>query len=65
LIPDYPEAPPKIYYRLARKGIEAPDHQWSNPQLTLYPERGLDYYREKRAQRKDARKHPVKRRTKE
>jgi DNA-binding PadR family transcriptional regulator len=56
-MPDYPEAPPKIYYRLTKKGIEAPDHQWSNPQLTLYPERGLDYYREKRAQRKYAREH--------
>jgi hypothetical protein len=62
VMPDYPEAPPKIYYHLTKKGIEAPDYQWSNPQLTLYPERGLDYFREKRAQRKYAHKHPVKRR---
>lgn len=49
VMPDYPEAPPKIYYRLTKKGIEAPDRQWSNPQLTLYPERGLDYFRAKQA----------------
>jgi len=65
VMPDYPDAPPKIYYRLTKKALEAPDYQWSNPQLTLYPERGLDYFREKRAQRKYARKHPVKRRQKE
>ncbi len=62
VMPDYPEAPPKIYYRLTKKGIEAPDFQWSNPQLTLYPERGLEYFREKRRQRKYIQKRPTKRR---
>jgi len=46
----YPDAPSRRYYRLTPKGIEAPDQQWSNPQLTLYPERGLEYYRAKRKQ---------------
>ncbi len=63
IMPDYPQAPPKIYYRLTKKGIEAPDFQWSNPQLTLYPERGLDYFREKRRQRKYIQKRPTKRRS--
>lgn len=44
----YPPAPPRIYYRLTKKGIEAPDYEWSRPQLVLYPERGLEYFREKR-----------------
>jgi len=38
------------YYRLTRKGIEAPDYQWSNPHRTLYPEFSLQYFREKRRQ---------------
>lgn len=46
-----PAAPSRRYYRLTPKGIEAPDQQWSNPQLTLYPERGLEYFRSKRKQR--------------
>jgi DNA-binding PadR family transcriptional regulator len=57
---DYcPEAPPRRYYRLTEKGINAPDYEWSNPQLTLYPERPLEYFREKRRQRKYARKAPT------
>jgi len=56
----YPEAPPRRYYRLTEKGINAPDYQWSNPQLTLYPERPLQYFREKRRQRKYAKKTPTK-----
>ncbi len=56
----YPNAPPRRFYRLTRKGIRAPDHQWSNPQLTLYPERGLKYYREKRKQRTYSRIQPTK-----
>jgi len=48
----YPPGPPRRYYRLTRKGIEAPNHQWSRPQLTLYPEikgqPGLEYFRENR-----------------
>jgi hypothetical protein len=63
VMPDYPEAPPRRYYRLTKKGKEAPDYEWSNPQLTLYPERGLDYFREKRRERKYVRKAPTKRRT--
>jgi len=51
-MPDYPQAPPRRYYRLTKRGIEVPDHEWSNPQLTLYPERPLEYFREKRKQRK-------------
>ena len=39
---------PRRYYRLTKKGIEAPDHQWSNPHRTLYPQFGPEYYREKR-----------------
>ncbi len=61
VMPNYPEAPPRRYYRLTKKGREAPDYQWSNPQLTLYPERGLEYFREKRRERKYVRKAPTKR----
>ncbi len=58
---DYcPSAPPRRYYRLTTKGIEAPDHQWSNPQLTLYPERGLEYFRDKRRAHKYSRRAPTK-----
>lgn len=49
-------------YAITRKGIEAPDYKWSNPQLTLYPERLLEYFREKRKQHKYFRKAPTKRR---
>jgi hypothetical protein len=61
-MPNYPQAPPRRFYRLTRKGIEAPDYEWSNPQLTLYPERPLEYFREKRRQRKYFSKAPAKRR---
>jgi len=57
---NYPNAPPRKYYRLTSKGIEAPDYQWSNPQLTLYPERGLEYFREKRKNHRYSRKVPTK-----
>jgi hypothetical protein len=56
----YPDAPPRRYYRLTRKGLEAPDYQWSNPQLTLYPERGLEYFRQKRKEHSYARRMPTK-----
>lgn len=59
----YPEAPPRRFYRLTKKGKSAPNQEWSNPQMTLYPERGLDYFREKRSQRKYSRKVPTKRRS--
>ena len=61
-MPNYPQAPPRKYYRLTKAGHQAGDHLWSNPQLTLYPERGLDYFREKRRERKYVRKAPTKRR---
>jgi len=43
---------PRKYYRLSAKGRKASDVAWSNPLLVLYPERGLDWYREKRRQHK-------------
>ena len=57
---NYPDAPPRKYYRLTQKGLEAPDYEWSNPQLTLYPERGLEYFREKRKNHKYSRIAPTK-----
>ncbi|MFQ5875810.1 MAG: hypothetical protein ACE5JL_18695, partial [Dehalococcoidia bacterium] len=48
----YPPAPPRVYYRLTRKGIDAPGYEWSRPQLVLYPEiagtPAPEYFREKR-----------------
>ena len=64
VMPNYPQAPPRRYYRLTKKGKQAPDYQWSNPQLTLYPQRGLEYFREKRKERKYVKKAPTKRRIK-
>ena len=61
-MPDYLQAPPRKYYRLTRKGIDAQDYEWSNPQLTLYPQRPLEYFRQKRRERRYARKAPTKRR---
>ena len=60
----YQEAPPRRFYRLTREGKSAPNQEWSNPQLTLYPERGLDYFRDKRRQRKYSRKAPTRSRRK-
>jgi hypothetical protein len=60
-MPSYPQAPPRRFYRLTKKGTEAPDYQWSNPQITLYPERPLEYFREKRRQRKYFSRAPAKR----
>lgn len=57
-----PDAPPRRYYRLSQKGIKASDREWSNPQLTLYPQRGLEYYHNNRKQHKYSRKKPTKRR---
>ncbi|MDD5510181.1 MAG: hypothetical protein PHI12_05175 [Dehalococcoidales bacterium] len=54
------EAPPRIFYRLSRNGKKAPDYEWSNPQLTLYPERGRDYFREKRRNHSYSRRKPTK-----
>jgi len=55
----YPPAPPRRLYRLTTRGTEAPGHQWSNPQLTLYPERGLEYFRENRRQHRYSKKAPT------
>jgi hypothetical protein len=57
-----PDAPPRRYYRLTKKGIEASDREWSNPQLALYPKRGLEYFRSKRKERKYSRRKPTRRR---
>ena len=57
-----PDAPPRRYYRLTKKGIEASDREWSNPQLALYPKRGLEYFRTKRKERKYSRRRPTRRR---
>jgi hypothetical protein len=62
VMPNYPQAPPRRYYHLTQKGKTAPDWEWSNPQLTLYPERGLEYFREKRRERKYIKRAPTKRR---
>ena len=57
---DHTDTHPRKLYRLTRKGIEAPDHEWSRPQLTLYPHLGMDYFREKRKGRNYTKKAPTK-----
>ena len=57
----YPDAPPRKYYRLAGKGIEALDYEWSRPQLALYPHLGSEYFNEKRKGRQYTKKAPTKR----
>lgn len=61
-MPDYPAAPPQRYYRLTQKGINAPDYEWSRPQLALYPQFPLEYFREKRKERRYINKQHTKRR---
>jgi|YelNatPaOPRAMG01_1025707.scaffolds.fasta_scaffold45536_1 hypothetical protein len=60
----YPKAPPRRYYRLTKKGLEAPYHEWSRPQRVLYPEIGgvplLAYTREKRSEHHYTKKVPTK-----
>lgn len=47
---------PRRFFRLTRAGMdEPPDGAWHNPLLTLYPERGPEYYQET-ARRARARK---------
>ena len=50
------EAPPRVYYRLTQAGREAPDWQWSRPQVVLYPQiAGMpaeQYFKEKITQRR-------------
>lgn len=57
---NYLGAPPRKFYRLTRKGIAAPDYEWSRPQLVLYPELGLEYFREKRKEHHYFSKSPTK-----
>jgi len=56
----YPNAPSRKYYRLTKKGIEAPDYKWSRPQLVLYPHLGPEYFNEKRKGRQYTKKAPTK-----
>jgi len=49
---NYPDAPPRTYYRLSRKGKEAPEYEWFRPQLTLYPELTPQYFSEKNRERR-------------
>ncbi len=51
---------PRRYYRLTKEGKEAPDYEWSNPHLTLYPQFNLEYFREKRKEHHYSRKAPTK-----
>jgi len=62
-LPPY-TAPPRKYYRLTNKGIEAPDYEWSNPLITCHPEiAGMparEYFQEKRKLRRYVKKSPTK-----
>ncbi len=60
VMPDYPQAPPRRYYRLTKKGREAPNHEWSRPQRALYPQFTLEYFREKRKEHHYSRRAPTK-----
>jgi hypothetical protein len=55
-----PKFQPRRYYRLTKKGIDAPDYEWSNPKLTLYPQFSLEYHREKRKEHHYSRRIPTK-----
>ena len=52
----HPDAYPRKLYRLARKGIQASEEDWSHPQRVLYPLIGEvpieEYFEEKRQERK-------------
>jgi len=50
---------PRRFYLLTKKGIEAPDDEWSNPHRVLYPQFGLEYYREKRKAHHYTKKAPT------
>ena len=49
---DYPDAPPRRYYRLSTKGKEAPEWEWYRPQLTLYPNLTPQYFAQKNSERR-------------
>lgn len=55
-----PHFQPRRYYRLTKKGIDAPDAEWSNPKLILYPKFDLEYHREKRKQHHYSKRVPTK-----
>jgi hypothetical protein len=63
VMPGYPEAPPRRYYRLTKEGRAAPDWEWSRPQLVLYPEVGgekaEEYFKRKRREHKYVKKLPT------
>jgi len=40
---NYPDAPDRVYYRLAQAGREASENLWSNPQYALYPDNGRSH----------------------
>jgi len=41
---NYPDAPPRRYYRVSAKGKAAPEVDWFRPQLVLYPHFSPDYF---------------------
>jgi len=59
------ETPPRKYYRLTQRVIEAPDYQWSNQLITCHPEiagiPAMEYFRGKRKGRLYVRKRPTRR----
>jgi len=50
---NYPDAPPRRYYRLSEKGRTAPEVDWFRPQLTLYPEFTPEYFSQKNKERRE------------
>jgi len=50
----------RVFYRLTKKGIDAPDYEWSNPKLVLYPKFDLEYHRAKRKEHHYSRRIPGK-----
>jgi len=51
---------PRRYYRLTKKGTSPLSSAWSNLHLVLYPEFGLEYFREKRKEHHYSKKAPTK-----
>ena len=50
----------RVYYRLTKKGTQAPDYEWLNPKLVLYPQFSLEYHRAKRREHHYSRRVPTK-----
>ena len=50
----------RVYYRLTEKGTRAPDYEWSNPKLVLYPQFSLEYHRARRREHHYSRRAPTK-----